>query len=71
LNQIGISLSINPNLLRLMVVITLNVLQLPTVGDFWHYFSNISLNFLLEQIFNKPQNLQLRVGAVMPSANVG
>jgi hypothetical protein len=42
-----------------------NVLQLPAVGDFWYYFSNISLNFLPAQFFNKPLNRQLLVGAVM------
>jgi len=42
-----------------------NVLQLPAVGDFWHYFSKIALNFLPPQIFNKPLNRQLLVGAVI------
>jgi hypothetical protein len=42
-----------------------NGLRLQEVGDFWHYSSNISLNFLLAQIFNKPQNRQLLVGAVI------
>jgi hypothetical protein len=45
--------------------LTANVLQLPAVGDFWHYFSNISLNFIPAQIFNKPLNRQLMVGAVI------
>jgi hypothetical protein len=42
-----------------------NVLQLPAVGDFWHYSSNISLNFNQAQILNKPLNRQLLVAAVM------
>jgi uncharacterized membrane protein len=45
-------------------------LQLPAVGDFWHYFSNISLipiaiGILPAQIFNKPLTRQLLVGAVI------
>jgi hypothetical protein len=47
-------------------------LQLPAVGDFWHYSSNISLipiaiGILPSQIFNKPLNRQLLVGAVIGS----
>jgi hypothetical protein len=43
-----------------------NVLQLPAVGDFWHYSSNISLipiaiGILPAQIFNNPLNRQLLV----------
>jgi hypothetical protein len=48
---------------------TANVLQLPSVGDFWHYFPNISLNFLPAQILNKPLNRQLLVGAVIGSSS--
>jgi len=44
-----------------------NVLQLPAVGDFQHYIPNISLNFIPAQIFNKPVNRQLLVGAVIGS----
>ncbi len=44
---------------------TANVLQLPAVGDFWHYFSNISLNLFEKQIFFKALNRQLLAGAVM------
>ena len=47
------------------VKVAANVLQLPAVGDIWHYFSNISLNFLPAQIFNKQLNRQLLVGAVI------
>jgi hypothetical protein len=46
-----------------------NGLQLPAVGDFWHYSSNISLNFIPAQIFDKPLYRQLLVGAVMGCAN--
>ncbi len=42
-----------------LVLLTVNVLQVPAVGDFWHSFSNITLNFLLAQIFHKPLNRQL------------
>jgi hypothetical protein len=48
---------------------TANVLQLPAVGDFWHYSSNISLNFNPAQIFKKALNRQLLVGAVIGSTN--
>ncbi len=44
-----------------------NVLRLPAVGDFWHYFSIIALNFLPAQIINKTRNRQSLVGAVMLS----
>jgi hypothetical protein len=45
-------------------------LQLPAVGGFWHYFSNISLipiaiGILPAQIFNKPLTRQLLVGDVI------
>jgi hypothetical protein len=51
-----------------------NGLQLPAVGDFWHYSSNISLipiaiGILPAQIFDKPLYRQLLVGAVMGCAN--
>jgi len=49
--------------------IAYNVLQLPAVGDFWHYSSNISLNFNPAQIFKKALNRQLLVGAVIGSTN--
>jgi hypothetical protein len=51
------------------VDITDNGLQLPAVGDFWHYSSNISLipiaiGILPAQIFNKPLTRQLLVAVI-------